>query len=128
AGENVQRFGAAYVIAGAAEQPPEATASHASQTAGASPSVDVATFTPGAFVADVALVGNTGSFTPQAPGQTELFDLNCSGASAAGCAIDASTPGIIDADWQHTTPNRFAQSIAAFAPAPLAGPTTTTTL
>jgi hypothetical protein len=75
-----------------------------------SPSVDVATFTPGAFVADVALVGNTGSFTPQAPGQTELFDLTCSGASAAGSVIDASTPGIIDADWQHTNANRFAQS------------------
>jgi len=119
------RHAGALVIYNAAQQGPEITAS-----AGADPDANavntaITPLTAGGLIVDVVTVGNTGSFTTTQAGQVEQWDLSCTSSSSATSTKPVNLPGQTLLGWSHTNQNRYAHSLAAFAPSGVVVTTTT---
>jgi len=113
------RHAAAFVIFGAAQSAPEAFS-----TAGGDPGADptstpITPLTTGGLVVDIMTRGNTGTFVTTQAGQTERFDLSCTSSSSATSTKPVTAGGqSTSLGWDHSNPNRYAHSLAAFGPAP----------
>jgi hypothetical protein len=113
------RHAAAFVMFGAAQSAPEAVT-----TAGGDPGTDptataITPLTTGGMIVDVMTRGNTGSFVTTQAGQTERFDLSCTSSSSATSTKPVTSGGqSTSLGWDHSNPNRYAHSLAAFKPAP----------
>ncbi len=81
-------------------------------------STNITTQTDNAWVVDVVGCGNTGSFLTNAGGMTEWFDVNSDSSSAAGSTKPVESAQETTMSWTHSSANRLAHSVAAFAPAP----------
>jgi hypothetical protein len=110
----------AFVLFGAAQQAPEATASAGANLSTNPVNTAITPLTVGAAIVDISTRGNTGSFTTTQSGQVEQWDVSCgtTGSSSAGSIKPVTGAGQTTLGWSHTNANRYAHALAAFAPAP----------
>jgi hypothetical protein len=113
------RHAGALVLFNAAQHTPEATAS-AGVDANTNPvNTAITPLTTGGLVVDIITRGNTGSFTTTQAGQVEQWDLSCTSSSSATSVKPVTAGGQQTLlGWNHSNPNRYAHSLAAFGPAP----------
>jgi hypothetical protein len=126
AGAIDNRHAGAFVLYNVAQGPPAAVA-----TAGADATTDpvVTTLTANAassLVVDVFTQGEVGTFAPTSLDQMERWERSCTSSGSASSTRFAAAPGPITLGWDHSSPRRYAHSLAMFAPAGGA-PTTTST-
>jgi hypothetical protein len=121
------RHAGALTIYNAAQIPPDAVAVARATNATNPVITTIATAVTGTWAIDVIAQGNTGTFTAQGVDQVEAWQTSCTSSSAAGSTFVSETPGDYTFRWEHSNPRRFAQAIAAFAPASEVVLTTTTT-
>lgn len=80
-------------------------------------STSITTQTDNAWLVDVVGCGDTGSFLTNAGGMTERFDVNSDSSAAAGSTKPVVPAQETTISWTHSSANRLAHSVAAFAPA-----------
>jgi hypothetical protein len=112
----------------AAQQAPEAFASSGADTSADPLSTEIEVVTPNAWVVDAFVRGNVGTFATTRSGQIERWQRSCSSSSMATSTLEADAAGLYSMGWDHSNPTRYAHALAVFAPAPLVGDTTTTTV
>jgi hypothetical protein len=124
------RHAGAFVIYNAAQKAPEAVVSTGSTAATNTVNTNITPLSVGAIIVDVLTRGNTGTFTPTqtASGQIARWQASCTSSSSATSTKQATSTSQTALGWSHSSPNRFAHALAAFAPAGAFVPTTTTTL
>jgi hypothetical protein len=122
------RHATAFVLYNAAQRAPEAVAAEGANATTNPIATSIAAASAGAWVVDVVTQGETGTFTPTQAGQVERSDVSCTSSSSAVSTKQAPAPGSTALGWSHSKPRRYAHALAAFAPAPVLPPTTTTTL
>ena len=107
-------------LTGVKQHAPEAVAI-AQGTSGSSYSLAVTTVTNGAWLVDVVNNGTgNASFTPTGTGMIERWDNNAGGQMVgAGATREVATAGTVTDTWTTGGTSRMAQSIAAFAAAPV---------
>jgi hypothetical protein len=116
----------AFVLYGAAQQAPNATATNGADNKANPVSSDILVSAQNAMVVDALVRGNTGTFTTTGAGQVERWQRSCRSSSMATSTLEAGSAGIYSLGWSHSNPGRFAHALAAFTPASDSGTTTTT--
>ncbi len=117
AGTVNDRSGGAISLTGVAQAAREAVATN-SNSSSSTISTDITTLTDGAWLVDVVGCGNPGSFSTDAAGMTERWDVEASSSSTAGATKPVASAGLATMAWQHSSSGlRLAHSVAAFAPA-----------
>ena len=122
-----QRHGGAFVIHGAAQETPTATAAAGADSAINPVSNAVGGVAAGSLVVDIITQGNVGTFTPNTTGQVLAWQQSCRSSGSATSTKSADAGGTVEMGWLHSNPRRYAQSIVAFAPAGVGATTTTST-
>ncbi len=112
------RQAAALLLYNAAQLPAEALGSAGADPSAADVTNGITPLTPGALVLDIISQGNTGDFTPASATQSLLWKQSCgSSSSAASFKTPVAASSQLQMGWSHSRPNRYAHSLAAFAPA-----------
>lgn len=104
-------------VYGAAQQPPEATATNDDAAAGWDTiSTQIVTLTDNAWVFEAVGTGNAVSDWLPTSGQDERYDEVSGSSRGAGCTQEIATAGPVNQDWDGTGSNRMTHVLAAFAP------------
>ncbi len=111
------RHAGAFVIYRAAQQAPVRTASSGADAISNPVLTSLDVPMNGAMVVDVMTQGEQGSYTAQTLGQTERWDRTCTSSSSAGSTYTVTSSGDVAVGWRHSSPRRYAHSVAAFRPA-----------
>ena len=108
------RHAAAFVLTGAAQEAPEATATAGLDATTDPVNTNITPLTVGSLIVDVFTQGNTGTMVTTQSGQTERWEQSCTSSASAGSTKAVSSAVQPALGWDRTNPNRYAHSLAVF--------------